>query len=109
LISQEIEKRFSKTIVHAGHSVVSAADLLWLMQTAEQLDVVKAQLEQEKETKKNLVTEIRNLKAKTRFKVYEENLRLIDQLGAARRELDLLASINYFEFATKEKGEKIHV
>lgn len=45
-------------------------------------------LETEQMKNKELTAEIRNLKAKTRFKVYQENLSLIEELKIVTRERD---------------------
>lgn len=54
------------------------ANYQWLIETLEHLN----------SNNKDLTSEIRNLKAKTRFKVYEENLSLINELNIVKKERD---------------------
>jgi hypothetical protein len=74
------------------HPMVDAGGLDWLIQTNEQLQTKMDSLRWENQAlrkfNKNLIAEIRNLRSKTRFKVYEENLRLAEENAALKGELD---------------------
>lgn len=74
------------------HPMVDSGGLDWMIETIEQLQAKKDSLRWEnhiiRKFNKNLTSEIRNLRGKTRFKVYEENLRLANENAALIAELD---------------------
>jgi regulator of replication initiation timing len=74
------------------YPMVVTGGLDWMIETIEQSQTKNDSLRWEnhalRKFNKSLTSEIRNLRGKTRFKVYEENLRLVIENAALKGELD---------------------
>jgi predicted RNase H-like nuclease (RuvC/YqgF family) len=74
------------------HPFVDTGGIDFLLETIEQLQIQNMSLRltnhQLRKTNKEIVSEIRNFRCKTRFKVYEENLRLAEENAALKKELE---------------------
>jgi hypothetical protein len=74
------------------HPLVDNGGLDWLIETIELVQTKNDSFRWENHSlrkfNKALIAEVRNLRGKTRFKVYEENLRLAEENAALKVELE---------------------